>query len=244
MYVPETLTKHEPYQTVELYEYRHRWLLPDSYSKVQVPITRPGRLDALFTTERELYRKEGAAYVPYKVLVVRMEEYRKTEIRHAKMLDSMQFWLLLGAGLGVLCIIAGVIARYYQQPYWDELVVSGVVVACFGLAGAWWVEQLPYIAGAGVLCMIISLGYSIYSKKHMADAKDAVTLETATVVEQMKMIAAPAWAKVKQTVQQSDAAKAAVQQHKARAKELAAERVADLVETVQVIFPQAKEPRA
>lgn len=245
MYVPETLTKHEPYQNVELYEYRKRWLLPNTYSRVQVPVTRPGRLDALFTEERELYRKEGGDYKPYKVLVVRMEEYRKKEIRRAKLQDNMQFFLIVGAGIGVLGIIAGLIARYYQQPYWDELVVSGVIVSCFGLAGAWWVEQLPYIAAGGVLCMIASTGYSIYRKKQVVSQKDQEQFETVTAMEQLKMLARPTWERIRDSVEQSDSTEAAVARVKEKAKEIAADRLsvyADLVQTVRapVVVPEPK----
>jgi hypothetical protein len=238
LYVPETLatTKGAVYQHVTLYQHRARWLLPDSYTPLEVPVTRPGRLDPKYTAEKDLFLKAGDdEYKPVKVIVVLMEEYRRTEMRRRGIEEDMQFWFLLAAGIGALMFVCGLAARLYNQPFWDELVIYGFHLAAYGLALAWWIEWLPYIAACAVANSIVLAAYGMWKSKR----NETVNLEMATTTEQMKMLARPVWERVKATVKQSDATKDVVDRLKEKAKDLAVDRVVNLVEHAQarVVVP-------
>ena len=231
LYVPPTLGK-APYQNIQLYSYEKRWVLPDRYVAVEVPVTRPGRLEPQYTKEQDYFVKDGDGYRAVKVVAVVLEEYRKKELRRAEMLDDMVMVFLGVAAIGFLALIAAGFAWYYKQPFWDELMVGGVLLCCFGLAAAWWVDSLPWLAGGGVVVALGTMGYGIWSKRRAVAQRDDSLVEVATTCEQLKMVARDAWERVKPTVDHSTATEKFIAGVKSQVKEVAADRVADLVENV------------
>jgi len=231
LYIPSTLGKKDAYQNVELYELKKHWLWPNSFSKLLVPVTAPGRLKSLFTSEQELYRKSGESYSLVRVLTVRMEEYRKEEIRQQNIQQDTQTFFMICAAIGVLMIIGALVARYFKLIFWDELLVSGIIIASVCFAAAWWVHLLQRIALFVVLGLFISAGYSIWRKQQQEKRKQAelsqkdeeaneIYLDMATVTEHLKAEARPAWEKVKELLPHSDRTSAVVARMKPIAKDI------------------------
>jgi hypothetical protein len=204
-----------------LYEYKNRWIFPDKYVKVTVPVAIEGKVPAEFYTVREMYQKTGEAsnptYEPISIKAVNLKQWRVVEERRKEMLDDMFIFFMVVAGVGFIALIAGLFCLYKGLELWDELVVGGGLCASFGLTSAWYVDSLP------IICTILSVGtvaMAVYilirrhkngtkQKGKVEETKDALK-EVVGTIEQIKANDSVDWGKIKESIQQSPKTRALV----------------------------------
>ena len=130
------------------------------------------------------------------------------------MLNKMFNFFMVVAGAGFVAFLAGVICFFYKVFLWDELLIGGGISGPFGLVSAWYVDRLPLIATAFVVCVIGFAGYMLWTRRKQHKGKlnaaenqeqmEKAFSEVVETTEIFKSKAAESWNQIKGTIEQSD----------------------------------------
>jgi len=196
----------QAYTSKTYYERVDRWILSDKYVEIVVAVPIEDRVEPAFLVERVLFQKVDGRFEEIAVVVVNKDVYEAAEKRRQGLLDNVfnffRFMAMLGIGSCVLGALVFVLKFKFPAipDIWDEMLLYGGLLACVGLFGAWYHEQLVYVGAGGGAALLVVVGYSVwkqYRKEKALKVSGQAVQDLVTTVEVFKVEAASSWDTVK-----------------------------------------------